>query len=135
MGDGKPLNARKLAAELARYGVRSVTFDTTTGSKARGYVTYETTGGQAQTGLADAWSRYLPAKVRNSRNCRNLAGQTVTADGAVTDGSVTADSVTRGLVTDASVTSEGTCNHLTSEVTAVTPVTDSADLSLTEGDA
>jgi hypothetical protein len=135
MGDGKPLNARKLAAELARYGVRSVTFDTATGSKARGYVTYETTGGQAQTGLADAWSRYLPAKVRNSRNCRNQAGQEVTDGGTVTDSSVTADSDALPLVTDRSVTSGGMCNRLTSEVTAVTPVTDSNNSTATQGDS
>lgn len=57
---GKPLDARRLAREMARYGVRPVTFETAGGS-AKGYVTYETTGSQTQVGLADAWSRYLPA--------------------------------------------------------------------------
>jgi hypothetical protein len=61
LGSGKPLDARRLAREMARYGVRPVTFDTPEG-KTKGYVTYETTGAQAQVGLDDAWSRYLPAR-------------------------------------------------------------------------
>jgi hypothetical protein len=37
--NGKPLDARHLSRELARYGARPVTFETTEGS-AKGYVTY-----------------------------------------------------------------------------------------------
>jgi Protein of unknown function (DUF3631) len=57
--DGRPLDARRLARELRRYGARPVTFETSEAS-AKGYVTYGTTGSQAQTGLGDAWSRYHP---------------------------------------------------------------------------
>jgi hypothetical protein len=60
---GRPLDARRLAKELGRYGVRPVTFDSPAG-KTKGYVTYETTGNQAQLGLTDAWSRYLTAPDR-----------------------------------------------------------------------
>ena len=73
--NGKPLDARRLARELARYGARPVTFETTEGS-AKGYVTYTTTGGQAQTGLADAWSRYLPTTIGNPGKNGKSAGQT-----------------------------------------------------------
>jgi uncharacterized protein DUF3631 len=55
---GKPLDPRRLSQELERYQVRPVTFTAKTG-KAKGYVTYATTGKQAQVGLSDAWSRYL----------------------------------------------------------------------------
>jgi uncharacterized protein DUF3631 len=53
-----PLNARRLSREMHRYDVGPVTFDAKTG-KAKGYVVFQTTGKQAQVGLADAWSRYL----------------------------------------------------------------------------
>ncbi|WP_367134733.1 DUF3631 domain-containing protein [Saccharothrix sp. HUAS TT1] len=51
---GKPLNAHGLAAELRTYGVRVKTFKHN-GASAKGYTV---TG---ENGLADAWSRYLPA--------------------------------------------------------------------------
>lgn len=54
----RPLNARQLSRELRRYGVSPVTFDAKVG-KAKGYVTFQTSGMQAQVGLGDAWSRYL----------------------------------------------------------------------------
>jgi hypothetical protein len=57
---GKPLDARRLAKELQPYGVKPITFEAG-GVSGKGYVTHRTTGRQAQTGLSDAWSRYLPA--------------------------------------------------------------------------
>ncbi|ADJ47887.1 hypothetical protein AMES_6062 [Amycolatopsis mediterranei S699] len=50
---GKPLNPRMMAKELARYDVKPTTFKYD-GDSVKGYTT---TGA---TGLADAWSRYLP---------------------------------------------------------------------------
>ena len=56
---GKPLDARKLARELGRYGIAPVPLRDETGKPAKGYTTYSTTG---NVGLADAWARYLPAE-------------------------------------------------------------------------
>jgi hypothetical protein len=78
-----PLHARRLARELGRYGVGPVTFDAKTG-KAKGYVTFPTTGKQTQLGLAGAWSRYLP-EVENSDTTSNQASHTVTSAVAVTE--------------------------------------------------
>ena len=76
-----PLNARRLSREMRRYDVSPVTFDARTG-KAKGYVTFSTTGKQAQVGLADAWSRYLP-ELNDSATSRNAAGHTVTDESKV----------------------------------------------------
>ena len=76
-----PLTARRLARELHRYGLGPVVFAAKTG-KAKGYVTFATSGKQAQVGLADAWSRYLPAD-GNSESCGNGPGQAVTGSVAV----------------------------------------------------
>jgi hypothetical protein len=87
---GKPLDARRLSRELVRYGARPVTFETDEGST-KGYVTYGTTGRQTQTGLADAWSRYLPAAIgKNGKNGKN-AGQPLTDADQLTDPSVSTD--------------------------------------------
>lgn len=77
---GKPLDARRLARELDRYEVRPTSVRTGTGTL-KGYQT------AGPTGLADAWTRYLPAAPdqggsgfsRNSRNSRNIAGQSLIA--------------------------------------------------------
>jgi Protein of unknown function (DUF3631) len=53
---GKPLTALRLAKEMERYGVRPIQFRD--GEKQRGYVTWGTDKPE-QTGLADAWTRYL----------------------------------------------------------------------------
>jgi hypothetical protein len=79
----KPLDARRLSRELGQYGLRPVTFDAKTG-KAKGYVSFVTSGKQAQVGLADAWTRYLPAP-RNTATCGNNAGQTVTGTQCVSN--------------------------------------------------
>lgn len=92
LGSGKPLDARTLARELGRYGVRPVVFKDATNNAGRGYVTYATDGQTTQVGLTDAWDRYLPpepAAPSNSRNPRNPAGQAVTEDSVVTAAPVT----------------------------------------------
>lgn len=126
----RPLTARRLAHKLSRYGVRPVAFDCSEG-KVKGYVTFETSGKQGQSGLADAWSRYLPADIGNCGNHGNRAGQTVTDTNVVTDESVTTATATepRGTATGPPGyrfigNQESIGNHLTREVTAVTAVTD-----------
>jgi hypothetical protein len=101
--DGKPLDARRVAKELDRYGVKPTPYKHD-GKTVKGY---QTTGPR---GLADAWDRYLPARhpavIGNSGNCGNRAGQAVTDPHPVTEPSVTAPlPVTDGSVTrDLSVT-------------------------------
>jgi hypothetical protein len=56
LNGGRPLDARRLARELAPYHVTPVPFRTG-GQITKGYVTYPTS---SQLGLTDAWSRYLP---------------------------------------------------------------------------
>jgi Protein of unknown function (DUF3631) len=144
---GKPLDARRLAKELGRYGVRVVPFkhdptelDPTAPDRkvtVKGYVTYATDKPD-QLGLADAWSRYLPAEqpgpVGNSGNHGNPAGQPVTDPNPVTDPSVTATPTT--ATPDDPPTLPGyrsignrppIGNHLTREVTDVTEVTDTRE--------
>ncbi|MGH3566229.1 MAG: DUF3631 domain-containing protein [Pseudonocardia sp.] len=88
--DGRALDARRLARELARYSVRVQGFKHHNGKTIKGYLTYPT---DKQVGLTDAWARYLPpdtpSQVGNCGNHGNRAGQTVTDDRPVTDPSVT----------------------------------------------
>jgi hypothetical protein len=99
----RPLNARQLARRLRRYGVGPVTFSTAAGTS-KGYVTFPTAGKQAQTGLADAWSRYIPAN-GNSETTGNAAGQsaieiaqvTATADYRFAKGQPTSSSTNMPL--------------------------------------
>lgn len=61
-GRGKQLDGRRLAAELARYGIAPIAFKDDTDTTVKGYVTYATSQNKsqkAQVGLADAWDRYL----------------------------------------------------------------------------
>lgn len=62
-GRGKQLDGRRLAAELARYGIAPVAFKDDSDTTVKGYVTYATNrtkSQKAQVGLSDAWDRYLP---------------------------------------------------------------------------
>lgn len=62
-GRGKQLDGRRLASELARYGIAPVAFKDDTDTTVKGYVTYatnKTKSQKAQVGLSDAWDRYLP---------------------------------------------------------------------------
>jgi hypothetical protein len=63
-GRGKQLDGRRLAAELARYGIAPVAFKDGSDTTVKGYVTYatnQTKSQKAQVGLSDAWDRYLSA--------------------------------------------------------------------------
>jgi hypothetical protein len=73
-----PLTARRLSRAMRRYDVAPVTFDAKIG-KAKGYVTFPTTGKQTQAGLTDAWSRYL-----SEPDSGNQPDQKVTEPAAVT---------------------------------------------------
>jgi Protein of unknown function (DUF3631) len=103
--DGKPLDARRLARELRRYGGRPVTFETDVGS-AKGYVTYGTTGSQAQLGLSDAWSRYLLTAVGNPSKNGNLAGQPLTDADPLTEPSIIPDQPPARQLTGPSVSAD-----------------------------
>jgi hypothetical protein len=62
--DGKPLDARRMARELTRFGVSPVAFKDDTNVTTKGYVTYPT---KDQVGLTDAWDRYLPATIEGEQ--------------------------------------------------------------------
>ena len=81
---GKPLDARRLARELDRYAVRPGPLRIA-GQVVKGY---QTTG---PTGLADAWSRYLPPEPVTSVTAVADQLSPVTETGAVTDPAVTPD--------------------------------------------
>jgi hypothetical protein len=102
---GRPLDARRLSRELGRYGARPVTFATDEGST-KGYVTYGTTGRQAQTGLSDAWSRYLPSALGNPSKSGKTAGQQLTDADQLTDPSVITDQPPAYQLTDPSVSTD-----------------------------
>ena len=111
----QPLGPRRLARELARYGVRPVTFDAKIG-KAKGYVTFPTTGKQTQLGLADAWLRYVP-EPENPSTTGNSPAQPVTDNASVTELAAFAD---RARVTEF-VPPASRDNRVTWPVTDVPP--------------
>ena len=64
------------------------------------------TGRQAQTGLSDAWSRYLPAALGNPGKSGKPAGQPLTDADQLTDPSVIADQSPAHQLTDPSVSAD-----------------------------
>lgn len=63
--DGKPLDGRRLAKELARYNIRPLLFRNAEGT-AKGYSIHPT---KEQLGLQDAWDRYLsPLNIETGGN-------------------------------------------------------------------
>lgn len=115
---GKPLDARRLAKELSRYDIHPSTFRV---PAAAGTVKGYQVGGNS--GLGDAWTRYLPALRGNSGNIGNTAGQSLMAFDRVTGTSVTPETA-QDHVTDVPVTADPAAPPLTSGVTAVTDVTE-----------
>jgi hypothetical protein len=113
---GKPLDQKRLAKELKRYGVRSNTIRIGEG-RAKGYQV------DGEDGLAQAWHRYLPSiSTRDNRDDRDIAGQRVTP----TNGSRDTRDMSRleRDTRDASVTPEIPSDQpLFDEVTDVTVVT------------
>jgi hypothetical protein len=123
---GKPLDERRLAKELKRYGIRSKTIRIGA-ERAKGYQV------DGDDGLSQAWVRYLPSVIiRDSRDSRDIAGQRVTPPHSIRD--------SRDIATpsrdsrDIAVTAENASDrHLFDGVTAVTAVTHT-DGSPTHGD-
>ncbi len=99
---GKPLDPRRLSKELGRYGVESKVIKLPDGRTPRGYTTH------GETGLTDAWTRYLPS------------GAT-TATSATAQLSTVADADPVALT---NATGHTNATHLTSEVAEVAPVAD-----------
>jgi hypothetical protein len=75
-GRGKQLDGRRLAAELARYGIAPIAFKDDSDTTVKGYVTYatnQTKSQKAQVGLSDAWDRYLPATTTSATETEGYA--------------------------------------------------------------
>lgn len=79
---GKPLDARRLGRELARYGVESRNLKLPDGSVRKGYLT---TG---EDGLLDAWNRYLVSSATSATDATSQVSP-VAAEIAVADVSAT----------------------------------------------
>jgi hypothetical protein len=88
--DSEPPDARRLPRELPRYMVRPIAFEPGE-AIVKGYVTYDTTCSQTQTGLTDAWSRYLPAVIGNSGKNGKPASQPLVDAHQLTDPSINTD--------------------------------------------
>ncbi|GJF07273.1 DUF3631 domain-containing protein [Pseudonocardia sp. D17] len=126
--DPRPLDARRLAKELARYGVRPGSI------RVGGQVTK---GYQAEGALSDAWARYLPPATEDppSGAVTSVTAVTSQVRGVTAAGRVTATSVTPPVepppdpdddatdVTDVAVTPHPAVTPLTRHVTDVTDVT------------
>ena len=124
--NGKPLDARRLAKELRRYGVGPHDVRMVGGEVVKGYRT------AAPDGLADAWERYLPPPTTAATSATAATPQVnpVAATARVADTSATphtaATSLTRhvALVADVADTGHPAKSALTSEVAAVAAVAD-----------
>jgi hypothetical protein len=123
--DGKPLDARRLARELNRYGSRPHDLRTT-GGVVKGYRT------NSPAGLADAWARYLPPPPTAATSATSATSATpqlsaVAALGGVADTSATdQQAVTPPIsrVADTSATPPTTATGLTRHVAVVADVAD-----------
>jgi len=80
--DGKPIDKRRLGRELTRYGVKSRDLKLPGGAVAKGYRT------DGETGLHDAWSRYLPTAATSATSAtaqvNPVADETPVADTSAT---------------------------------------------------
>ncbi|KAA1033957.1 DUF3631 domain-containing protein [Pseudonocardia sp. EV170527-09] len=127
--DGRPLDARRLAKELARYGVRPGSI------RIGGHVTK---GYTIAGPLTDAFTRYLPAltETPSPGAVTSVTSVTPQVRGVTDPDDVTATAVTPPVeppkptppehagVTDVAVTPPSSVTPLTRHVTAVTDVTD-----------
>jgi Protein of unknown function (DUF3631) len=104
--NGKPLDARRLGRELSKYGVRSKDIKVN-GHAIKGY------RADGEDGLADAWSRYLPATNATSQLT------TVADTNKVADTTATHPSTPDQAVAATSATPDPTATHLSSHVAAV----------------
>jgi hypothetical protein len=95
---GKFLDQRRLAKEMDRYGVRPVQYKQD-GVKHRGYVTWATDK-PVQTGLADAWARYLPDSCGTSGTSDTEHVNPVPDNAPVPDTTGTASETGTGLTSE-----------------------------------
>lgn len=120
---GRPLDPRRMAKVLKAYEVEPVPFRDESGKTVRGYTTYAVDTKEATSvGLADAWSRYLPDDERNERNEGNEPAQDLFSNVTADVTGVTAKDRVTPVTDDADSVTSGK-EALTSDVTAVTPVT------------
>lgn len=122
LGYGKPLDVRRLAKELKRYGVESkpirVKNNDGTEQVLRGYVI------DGSDGLGDAWNRYLPKAATSATSATAQvsarSGQIPVADTSATD--LVADIAATDPVADTSATADRPLQGPTSEVAGVADV-------------
>ena len=96
---GKPLDARRLAKELSRYGVRPHDLRLTSSDVVKGYRT------AAPEGLADAWDRYLPPPA-TSATAATPQLSPITAAVRVADASATPLTTATGLTRHVAVVAD-----------------------------
>jgi hypothetical protein len=128
--DGKPLDARRLARELNRYGARPHDLRMTSGV-VKGYRV------SSPAGLADVWARYLPPPPTAATSATTATPQlsAVAATGPVADRSATGQQVataTAPRVADVSATPRTSATGVTRHVAAVADVADTGGRTTTE---
>ena len=137
--DGRPLDARRLAREMARYNVRPKDLKLPSGSVRKGYRT------DGPDGLADVWLRYLPPAATSATTAtpqvNAVAAQPAVAATSATGrdpdqpptppGTCRADhpprvgpAASRDQVADVAATTPPTATHLTRAVAEVAAVAD-----------
>ncbi|HSV65830.1 MAG TPA: DUF3631 domain-containing protein [Mycobacteriales bacterium] len=113
---GKPLDSRRLARELARYGVRSHDGRTPTGTVLKGYRT------DGADGLADAWRRYLPPTPATTATTATTQANAVAPPDQQTLQALQTPPSPQDHVADVAAPAHPSATHLTSAVAAVAPV-------------
>jgi len=133
--DGRPLDARRLAREMARYSVRPKDLKLSGGSVRKGYRT------DGPDGLADVWLRYLPPAATTATGAtsqvRPVAAKPPVADTSATGGPGRPTAPCRAdherppgpaaeqdQVADIAATTQPTATRLTRPVAAVAAVAD-----------
>jgi hypothetical protein len=114
LGYGKPLDVRRLAKELKRYGVESKSIRVEMDGKEQVLRGYRIEGAD---GLGDAWNRYLPEAATSATPATAQVSP-------VADGSAVADTSATGpaAVADTSATGQSSATGVTSDVAAVADV-------------
>ena len=118
---GKPLDSRRLSKELARYGIKPKNLRLPTGGVVKGY------RADGEDGLADVWSRYLPAVAATGATTATAQVNHVADTGPAADPSATAATEhTDHVAAVAAVagTAHPANRALTSEVAAAAAVAD-----------
>jgi hypothetical protein len=112
---GKPLDPRRLAKELARYGIKSKDIKLSGGAVAKGYRT------DGDDGLADVWRRYLSTGATAATTATDPAQQ-VAHPQPVALPTATPSNPALTEVAPRSATRPANATNLTSQVADVAPV-------------